>query len=245
MQTTQGSMLQSLRAVDGFIDGNAAALAGVINTGARQKLTTAIVDLSTHTTEQAGNELAAQGATKHQQFLRQILMRDHMAPIARIARADLPQTPQIEPLRMPRGNPTTEKLAAAAKGMATAATPYAGVFIGAGLATDFIPQLNTAADALLASFDDGAQSRGKRRGNTNGLKERLSAGRKIVHILDAFITIALKDDPALLANWSSVKRVRRIGVRPASPSPVAPAPVASTPAAPAPAAAPTSTPTTA
>ena len=42
MQTTQGNMLQSLRAAEAFIDGNAATLTGVVSTGARQRLTGAI-----------------------------------------------------------------------------------------------------------------------------------------------------------------------------------------------------------
>ena len=41
------------------------------------------------------------------------------------------------------------------------------------------------------------------------LKRKLSDGRKIVHILDAFVKSALKDDPALLRNWNLVKRVPR------------------------------------
>jgi hypothetical protein len=137
-----------------------------------------------------------------------------MAPISRIARSDLPQTPEIEPLKMPRGRPTIEKLSAAAFGMAKAATPFASVFIAAGLPADFVARLDAAADALVVSLSDRAQSQGKRSGATKGLKSQLVSGRKIVHILDAFVKSALKDDPALLANWNAVKRVRKFTGRP-------------------------------
>lgn len=32
-------------------------------------------------------------------------------------------------------------------------------------------------------------------------------------MLDAFVKTALKDDPALLANWNSIKRVNLVGRR--------------------------------
>ena len=61
MQTTQGNMLQSLRAAEAFIDGNAATLTGVVSTGARQRLTGAIGALAAHVSDQTGSALASQG----------------------------------------------------------------------------------------------------------------------------------------------------------------------------------------
>jgi hypothetical protein len=223
MQTAQGNMLQSLRTVQAFLEENADTLAGVVKTGARQKLQDAIGELSTHASEQTGSTLAAQGATQKQRALRLALVRDHMAPISRIARADLPYTPEIEPLRLPKGRPSTEKLAAAAYGMAKAATPFSEVFVAAGLHTDFIAQLEGAADAMIVSLSERSQSRGKRSGATTGLKAKLRAGRNIVQVLDAFVKSALKDDPALLANWKTVKRVLKVTGRAAA-APAIPAP---------------------
>ena len=76
MQTAQGNMLQSLRAVHAFLDENAAKLTGVVNTGARQKLDDAIAQLSTHASDQTGHYLAAQGATQKKAALRAALLRD-------------------------------------------------------------------------------------------------------------------------------------------------------------------------
>jgi hypothetical protein len=139
-----------------------------------------------------------------------------MAPISRIARSDLPQTAVIQPLRMPQGKPTVEKLSMLATGMAQAAIPFSAVFIAAGLPTDFIARLEAAAAAMESSVDDREQSRGRRNGATKGLKSKLAAGRKIVHILDAFVNTALKDDLPLLAHWDAIKRVQLVG-RSASP----------------------------
>ena len=70
MQTTQGNMLQSLRAAEAFIDGNAATLTGVVSTGARQRLTGAIGELAAHAcrprtwAEQPGTEEPYLGAAR-------------------------------------------------------------------------------------------------------------------------------------------------------------------------------------
>ena len=142
-------MLESLRSVEQFLDDNAEKLASVVNTGTRQRLTAAIADLSTHASEQTGSNLAAQGATQKKEALRLALLRDHMAPIARIAAADIPNLPELSPLRMPRGKPTAEKLASYAYGMGAAATPFADTFTKAGLSADFVAQLSAAADAVV------------------------------------------------------------------------------------------------
>jgi hypothetical protein len=233
MQTTQGSVLESLRSVQTFLTDNADKLGDVAKTGARQKLDEAIVELTTHAEEQQGRHLAAQGNTQEQRSLQVILRRDHMAPIARIARAELPPTPAVEPLKMPRGRPTVARLAALADGMANAAAPFADTFISAGLPQDFIAQLRAATGAMLSAVDERNQNRGKRGGATTGLKQKLGRARRIVHVLDAFIQTQLKDDPALLSSWNIVKRVRRPSNRPATQATSPTSSPATTPAAPA------------
>jgi hypothetical protein len=231
MQTLQGSVMESLRAVQTFLNDNADKLAEIAKTGARQKLDDAIAELATHASDQTGSNLAAQGNTQKKRILQRALLRDHMAPIARIARADLPPTPEVEPLKMPKGRPTAERLAALADGMAKAASRFTDVFVSAGLPSDFIAQLNAATTAFVSAVNERTQNRGKRGGATKGLKQKLGAARKVVHVLDAFVQTALKDDSALLANWNMVKRVRRIANRPTSTAPATP-PIPPTPPTP-------------
>jgi len=244
MQTTQGSVLESLQAVQTFLTENADKLGDVVKTGARQQLADAIVELTTHAEDQQGSHLAAQGNTQQKRSLELVLRRDHMAPIARIARAELPPTPAVEPLKMPKGRPTVARLAALADGMANAATPFADTFVSAGLPTDFIAQLRAATNAMVASVAERNQNRGKRGGATTGLRQKLGRARRIVHVLDAFIQTALKDDQVLLSSWNIVKRVRRNTNRSATaanPTVTGPATPPATPAA-TPAATPPATP---
>jgi len=226
MQTKQGAVLESLRAVDLFLDENADRLGDVVNTGARRTLRDALAEIDTHATEQTASSLSAQGATKQKRMLERRLRRWHMRPIARIARSDLPTTTAVEPLKMPKGRPTAARLAALADGMAQAAAPFADTFIAAGLRPDFIARLHTASSELLAAVTDRTQNRGRQGGATTGLKQQLSSARKLVHVLDAFVEAALADDDSLLANWNLIKRVRHI-----APNSKAAAPeIASTPA---------------
>lgn len=210
MQSTQGNTLQSLRNVHGFILANKDVLGAVISTGAWKRLEDDITQLAGYVKQQSASATTAHRASINWRALRTVLLRDHMAPIARIAKVDLPQAPTIKALRLPAGRPTVERLAADAHGMAESARPYADVFIANGMPADFIDELNLAADAMVSALSDRSQSRGKRKGATTGLKTQLTEARKVVHVLDAFVKRAIPHDKALLSEWSSVKRVGRL-----------------------------------
>jgi hypothetical protein len=218
MQTKQGAVLESLRAVDLFLTDNAEQLGDVVRSGARQKLAEALAELDVHATNQEGGNLTAKGRTKLKHDLQRRLRRRHMRPIARIARSDLPKTTELEPLKMPKGRPTAAKLVALADGMAQAAAPFADTFIEAGLPPDFLERLKTASSDLAAMVSDRTQSRGKQAGATTGLKQKLSSARKLVHVLDAFVDAALEGNEPLLTTWESVKHVRKITPKPKAPA---------------------------
>ena len=222
MQTTQTNMLRSLENVKAFLNEHASTLTGVVSTGTRQELDDAIGELSVHIADQSGHLIEARDATRKQRLARTVLLRDHMRPIARVALHKLSPTPDSA-LRMPRGNPSTERLGNVAKAMAQAAEPSTAVFVGAGLPADFITQLNSAADAMLDSLKDRKKSQGKVKGATDGLQTRLAAGRRVVHILDAFVRSALTGNSVLLANWDVVKRVQKPRVHTPDISPANPA----------------------
>jgi hypothetical protein len=210
MQARYSNMRESLHDVKAFLDGNADRLAMVATSGLRQKLDLATVRLDAFAEGQAGHDLAAKGTTQKYQAFRQALLRDHMSPIAGIAFTELPHTPELAPLRMPKGNPSVKNLALAATAMAHAAAPFGDLFITAGLPEDFIPRLTSASAAMVDSFRERSQTHGKRTGAARGVVEQLSEGRKIVRALDRLVTSALHDDPALLTNWKTVQRVRRV-----------------------------------
>ena len=234
MQTRQGNVLQALRGVQEFLDEHAAKLGVIVNSGARKKLDAQVEALNLHVLTQSQSDLTSQGATQKQNALRHTVLHDHMAPIARIARAELPDTPEVEPLRMPQERLSTERLYATAIGMAKAAELHVDVFVSAGLAEDFVERLRAAADLMRSKIDLRTKSRGIRRGATQGVDELIRAALNTVRILDAFVRSALRNDPALLANWTLVRRPPTKPGKPAGSGSEPTPPAPSSPAAPPP-----------
>lgn len=207
MQSAQGYTLLSLQNVQAYLSENAAALGNAIPADTRTLLDDSIAELSGHVAAQDGHTRTAKSAVARQHAKRVALIRDHMAPIARIAKLELEGTPELVSLSLPRGHPATERLAALAEGMAVAAEPYADVFVRTGCKPEFIQNLRTAANELLQALQDRTQSRGKSRAATSALRTRLSRARKVVHVIDGFVKSALADDPDRLAGWKLVMRV--------------------------------------
>ena len=233
MQKRQGSSADTLRGVRDFLDRHAEGLVGVVAPEIRRELDDTITAVANHVASQSEGRLAGEGATRKQRALRRVLRDEHMAPIAAIAAAKLPATPEVEPLKMPPQNSGVAKLVAHAHGMAATATQHASVFTNAGLPATFADDLTGAADALVSARDEQTASRAARRGATNGLQASLARGRQVVRILDALVSRALKDDPALLASWKNVKRVVYLPARrsPAASNPSAPAAAVGAPVA--------------
>jgi hypothetical protein len=209
MEAYQSSQLQSLRAVEEFLTANADRLGTVVSSGARRQLTETLAALDAHAAEQAGSTFVSRGTTQRNRVLRRALVRDHMAPIVRMARTQLLPLPDGNIFQAPRPGWSVERLHAAAHGMATATAPHRAEFVRGGLDEDFVEALTSAADALVEAVNDRVQARGQVSGATRGLRTLLSSGRKLVDLLDALVVRALADDPALVANWRHVKRIRR------------------------------------
>ena len=224
MQTAQGNMLESLHSVRDFIDQHADRLQGVISPGTRTALLQAIADLDAFSNMQTVGRGAAKGSTKRLRELRRTLVRDHMAPVTRIAKATLPHTPELAALKMPRGAPSDAKLASDAYEMANAVADNAQPFLALGLPATFVAELKAAADALAAERNVRANSLVTRVTATKGLAARLSAGRKLVHVMDALVAKELKFEPALLAGWRQARRVSRVTGFPAHSGSAVPAP---------------------
>ena len=126
-----------------------------------------------------------------------------MAKIVGIAAASLPAAPGIEPIRMPQGRPTAERLAQLAYGMGEAAGKYASTFTAKGLSEDFVQRLNAAADAVLAALgvDDAARAdRAIARANPGGL------GAAPQQDVQAPPTVTLREAMALAAHRDLIAR---------------------------------------
>ena len=229
MEITQGRMLDSLRSVKSFLELNADKLSGVINSGIQAELLQTISELEAYSDQQTLGAAEAKNASKVAKSLRYTLIHDHMAVVSRIARTKLPNTPEFGNLKMPRGNPSSTRLTEAAYEMANSALANASVFVMAGLPEDFVARLKAAADAVAEERLQRSLARAKRVVATRALASKLSASRKLVHVLDAMVKTAIRSDPTLLPGWNQVKHVQKsaasgqAGEQSASPAPTTPA----------------------
>lgn len=209
MNARQSGQLDTLHSAKAFLEQHATRVQSVAGTGMMRDLDGALARLDAYVEKQGSRRLMGMGTTQRVSVLRRSLMRDHMSHIARVANVLFPDLPELSPLRMPADRPGDRTLASVAEAMGTAAAAQYQVFMDAGLPADFLERLSAAADGLLASRELGRQMRGQRSGATAGLQETVRNGRRVLRALDAFMETALMDDPALLANWKAVIRVRQ------------------------------------
>lgn len=210
MNRRQGRMLLSLYAVDVFLDAHEQRLPATTSTGMRETFRRKLAEVELHVRTQEGSPLMAAGLTRAKDTKRDALLRDHLAPIARVAKLESARIPALVAVKLPRGTPGTGKLLAHAAGMANVAQDYPDVFVAAGLRPTFIEDLNAAIEDILTTVTARTERRGARSGATQGLRASLTACNKYKDVLDAFIEREAQGDGPLLENWRSVKRVARV-----------------------------------
>jgi hypothetical protein len=149
---------------------------------------------------------------------------------------DVANAKQVFTLPATRTNPLT--LIAAAQAMLQIASSYADKFTinGVNLAA-----VSAAIDALQAAVNASGSAARVSRGATRGIVDQIKVGHGAVSLLDVVIRPQLAGNPAMLAQWNSVKRAAG-GLNLHTPVPI-PAPVVNS--APAAAPAETATPTAA
>lgn len=211
MQNVQGRRLQSLFAIQQFLDDHHERFPEIAACGARLELDALLVQMEAHAIDQATQGQRARGATRSYHALRRSLVRDHLAPICAIARTRFVDGTDFLPFHLPRGNPDAGSLKSYADTMVSLVAPYADAFIAAGLPRDFRERLRAASDAMFQAYALRSTREGERIGATVGLRAKLSEGRKIAVVLDRLIRSAAHDEPALLARWSAASRVRPVG----------------------------------
>jgi hypothetical protein len=107
------------------------------------------------------------------------LRRDHLAPIIRIARADLPHTSDFKLLRMRAGKPTTDQLVSAAIAMTRTAKLHTATFVAAGMHPTLLDELHAAMRALQDRRLTAIAARGRRRTATSGIDAPVAEGHHI------------------------------------------------------------------
>lgn len=209
MRRREGEVLQAIRSAHQFIGDHAPRFPTVAETGAYRELGAVLKRLEQHAVQQSSRDLLAQSATQAHRAARLALFRDHMLPIVAIARALAPDHPGMRVLKMPRHYLPPEILIAQATALATTAAQRKDDFVGAGLPSDFVERMEAAVQHFRAATGERLTHRSARAGATTGVRTELSRARKLLNVMDAFVTTAIHHKPDLLAEWQSVKRLPR------------------------------------
>ena len=240
MQNSQRAILGTLEGAQEFLDQNAEGLGGVAANGTRKKLGRIVSALTSHHTTQTQSVVSAQQLTLSTSAARRALLQDHLASIAAVAKAELPNVPELAlARRTPKGSAPVGTLLTRAESVAKAVAPFADTFVAAGMPADFLAQLQGATDAVAHVASSRKASLDKASGATVGIAKQLAAGRRQINILDKQVRTALRGaDPALLKEWKErtrlPKKTAQAAAPPATSASAAPAATSATTPTPAP-----------
>lgn len=214
MRYEQNAVLDSLRRAQQFLDAHADALE-TVNPSARKQLERVAAQIADLSILQETGSRGARGETAKQRALLAALRRDHMAPIAVVAKLELRAMPEFVSLQMPQAGGSAERLLVAAYSMADAAARYSDVLIDNGLSATFADDLRDAAAAVSEAATGRNTYRLDRTGATAGLDAAQRRGRAILKILNALIARCIRNDAQLVAEWNAA---RKIGRKPGPPA---------------------------
>ena len=217
MDAHQERVFQSYRRVLGWFEANpsylsaeprevAAALSAQLDA-----LNGIVARLTKYIAEQETQAAQALLISQDEREQRREVLSLHMATIAKTARALRGIVPGIGVLVMPKGNIETAALITAAAVMARKADVYRSVLAENGCPTDFVEQLDAAAQRLKSSIDARGLARGARRAAAQGVETELGLGRRVVDIMDAALKRVLRKEPVKWAEWRHVQRVTQRG----------------------------------
>ena len=232
--------LDSLQRVQDFLDTHADVLGTIANSEGRKEIDAAVAKVAAHHTHQGTADRDLAGQMGRQQALAKQLIASHLRPIAKFARGKLRGVPDYAALTLPVDAGKPKRLLHNARTMSDAAAKYADRFASAGLVSDTVQRLNTAADALEGTMKQRSHTKGLRKVSTGEIENALVQGRDGVRVVDALIAQLLSPGDALITAWKSISRIEaKPGkVRSSKAAPV----VSAAPSAPAPAALTTGTP---
>ncbi len=206
MKASHAATLNTLTRVQRFLDQNGSSLGDINASGYRKILDDVVARLSAHAADQTTTKRAASAEAAKERVLRNALKLNHMRPIATVAAAQLRQVPDFAALKMPPRTATSRTLITYAAAMKSAAGEYADAFIGAGLPSDFLTQLQSASDSLSNSLTNRTSNGAAQRGATIGLDAEATRGRQAVKVLDSLVEPLIRGNLALLGQWAAAKR---------------------------------------
>ena len=207
MQNSQLKALEVARRVQAFLDAHVTNLTTTIPASLRVRIDAVVQQLANGQAEQAlATAMARTETAKQAEYRRDAYLR-FLRPIGRMATVVFGDSWQLRSLVMPAASTRQPRFLERAALVADVASTYPQAFVGHGMQADFVDQLQMALDQIKSAGDAHARYVGRQVAATASLKASAKYARDIVGLLDALLTPALKNDPALFANWTASKRI--------------------------------------
>ncbi|MBL8962248.1 MAG: hypothetical protein JNJ98_20465 [Gemmatimonadetes bacterium] len=147
-----------------------------------------------------------QSRTAAYQEMRRRLEVEFLTPVRRLTRSIAGSDDTLATILRVRGRQDHVAQLAAARAVAAAASEHAAAFAQAGLRADYAEQLTALLDALTALHEARIRSQAESSGTVEALRVEARRGRFIVGLLDGVLNLVLERDPAVLAEWKSLRR---------------------------------------
>jgi hypothetical protein len=194
---------------DEFLIRNAGVLPKTVASSVRLQLTVQLKELRALAAQQGIANTQLPAAAEAKAASRDVLFRQHIAPAVTMATTVFKDQPGLEGIALPNPKLGVAKLTQAVEGIVGVVGPHAQQFVAAGLAQDFIAQLQSAAAALHTSVAAHATSVGQRIEATSGLAPKSSQIVRTLQALDRMVRAELDPASPLLSDWKNAKRIRR------------------------------------
>jgi hypothetical protein len=153
------------------------------------------------------------GLANQVKYLRGVLRRKHMIPIARRGKIFFATEPSVlEALRVPHSTAHVDTLLAAAEKMVKVMVPYEAVLLEEGFTPGFLDRLTEAAAALKASAAQLEVARRKKITTTQELAGHFTELGGVTRGIDGHVVAEAYDNPGLGTLWDSVPAIsKRLG----------------------------------
>ena len=207
MQGSQLKALEVVRRVQAFLDAHVVKLTTTVPVSLRTRIDAVVQQLENGQAEQALAIAMARVETAKQAEHRRDAYVRFLRPIGRIANIVFGDSWQLRSLVMSERSTHQPRFLERAALVADVASTYPQVFVGHGMPADFVDQLQLVLDQVRSAGEARDRYEGRQVAATASLKASAKYARDIVGLLEVLLTPALKNDPALLANWTASKRI--------------------------------------
>ena len=208
MKQEEQRKLDSLIRVQEFLSRNHDLVGGDAMANVVKQVDDAVSQVRQHVTAQGATALVVEGQTGRIRGMSKNIVRTHLGPIAKFARASLMGVPEYATLAKMAREGTPKRVVSHAFAVVEAAKPYIGAMTAAGFPADTIDHLLAATNELNETIVKREPLNAGRVHSTETIVKLIELGRDGVRKIDAVLAKRLASDAPALAAWKAASRVQ-------------------------------------